>query len=105
MGDTPYLLGDRPTLADAVFVGVARWAEFHEAIDPAGYPRIASLKERLEADPAVRYAETIEEGRAPAGHGVMKGEVPLDELLAHLRSDALGPLLEGARVPSAEVLA
>ena len=65
MGDTPYLLGDRPTLADAVFVGVARWADFHEAIDPADYPRIASLKERLEADPAVRYAQTIEEGRDP----------------------------------------
>jgi glutathione S-transferase len=82
MGDTPYLLGDRPTLADAVFVGVARWAEFHEAIDPAGYPRIAALKARLAADPAVRFAAAIEEGLATAGSGAMKGQVPLDELVA-----------------------
>ena len=34
IGDTPFLAGDRPTLADAVLIGVARWAEFHEAVDP-----------------------------------------------------------------------
>ena len=36
IGDTPFLAGDRPTLADAVLIGVARWAEFHEAIDRRG---------------------------------------------------------------------
>lgn len=29
IGETPFLLGDRPTLADGVLIGVARWLEFH----------------------------------------------------------------------------
>ena len=33
IGDSPFLAGDRPTLADAVLIGVGRWAEFHEAAD------------------------------------------------------------------------
>ena len=39
IGDSPYLLGDRPTLADGVFIGVARWADFHEAPEPGAFPR------------------------------------------------------------------
>ena len=84
LGDTPYLLGDRPTLADAVFVGVARWADFHEAIDPAAYPRIAALKARLAADPAVRFAVAIENGDEPAGSGALRGHVPLGEVLGRV---------------------
>ena len=34
IGVSPYLLGERPTLPDAVFVGVARWAEDHQPIYP-----------------------------------------------------------------------
>ena len=79
IGDTPYLLGDRPTLADEVFVGVARWADFHQAIDPAAYPKIAALKARLHADPAVRFAVALEEGEAPASPA-LKGHVPLRDL-------------------------
>ncbi len=30
----PYLVGDRPTLADALFVGVARWLQFPQAQAP-----------------------------------------------------------------------
>ncbi|MDF2811215.1 MAG: Glutathione S-transferase, partial [Microvirga sp.] len=56
IGDSDYLLGDRPTLADAVFVGVARWADFHQAIAPRDYPRILALRQRIEADPAFRFA-------------------------------------------------
>lgn len=82
IGDSPYLLGDRPTLADAVFVGVARWADFHQAIDPVDYPKLRALKARLEADPAVVFATAIENGEHPAGSGAMKGQVPLNELLA-----------------------
>lgn len=86
--DTPYLLGERPSLADAVFVGVARWAEFHDAIEPADYPRITALRARLEADPAVRYAMAVEGGATPAGTGAMKGHVPLGGLLAAIRGGA-----------------
>jgi glutathione S-transferase len=82
IGDSPYLLGDNPTLADAVFVGVARWADFHQAIDPADYPKLRALKARLEADPAVVFATAIEDGEQPSGTGTMKGQVPLKELVA-----------------------
>jgi glutathione S-transferase len=81
IGDSPYLLGDKPTLADAVFVGVARWVEFHQAIDPSDYPRILALRNRLEADPAFRFALAIEQGELAAGSGAMKGLVPLQEVL------------------------
>jgi glutathione S-transferase len=83
IGDTPYLLGDRPTLADAVFVGVARWADVHQAIDTAAYPRIAALKARLHDDPAVRFAVGLEEGQSLASPA-LKGHVPLRDLLEPL---------------------
>lgn len=35
IGTTPFLVGDRPTLADAVLIGVARWLDFHAVADPA----------------------------------------------------------------------
>ena len=79
IGDAPYLLGERPTLADAVFVGVARWADFHQAIDPAAYPKIAALKARLHADPAVRFATALEDGEAVTSPA-LKGHVPLEAL-------------------------
>ena len=85
MGDGDYLLGDRPTLADAVFVGVARWVDFHEAIEPEdyerNYPRIHALRKRIEADPAFRFALAIEDGEPAAGNGSMKGLVPLEDVL------------------------
>lgn len=81
MGDTPYLVGDRPTLADAVLVGVARWADFHRAVDPAEYPRIAALRRRLDADPAVRFATAIENGETPTGVGAFRGHVALSDVL------------------------
>ena len=82
IGDSPFLVGDRPTLADAILIGVARWAEFHEAIDPAAYPRLAALRRRLEADAAVRFAQAIENGETPKGSGAMLGHIPLDEVIA-----------------------
>jgi glutathione S-transferase len=81
IGDTPYLIGDRPSLADAVLVGVARWAEFHQAVDPAAYPKLATLRRRLEADPGVRFAAAIENGETPVGSGAMLEQVPLPQVL------------------------
>ncbi len=83
IGDSDYLLGDKPTLADAVFVGVARWADFHQAIKPRDYPRILALRQRLETDPAFRFASALEEGKAAMGSGAMKGLVPLEEVLRY----------------------
>lgn len=86
IGDSDYLLGDKPTLADAVFAGVARWVDFHEAIDPRDYPRILALRERIEADPAFRFAVAIEDGEPAAGSGAMKGLVPLADVLRKVDS-------------------
>ncbi|KFC66895.1 Glutathione S-transferase-like protein [Bosea sp. LC85] len=81
IGDSDYLLGDRPTLADAVFAGVARWVDFHKAVDPRHYPRILALRKRIEADPAFCFAVAIEDGKPAAGSGAMKGLVPLADVL------------------------
>ncbi|MDH6229923.1 glutathione S-transferase [Mesorhizobium soli] len=81
IGDSPYLVGDRPTLADAVFAGVARWVEFHKAIDPRDYPRILALRQRIEADPSFRFAVAIEDGKPAIGSGAMKGLTPLADVL------------------------
>lgn len=81
--DTPFIGGERPDLADAIFVGVARWAEFHKAIDPLAYPKIGKLRMRLEAEPAVRFAAAIESGQQAPGHADANGQqIPLAEALA-----------------------
>lgn len=82
LGDTRFLVGDRPTLADAVLSGVARWAEFHEAIDVSAYPKLSALRRRIEDDPAFVFARAIEAGETPAGSGAMKGQVPLADVIA-----------------------
>jgi len=79
--DTDFLVGDRLTLADTTLIGVARWAEFHQAVDGAAYPKLAALRRRIEADPAVRYALAIEDGQKPAGSGACLGQVPLAEVI------------------------
>ncbi len=81
IGDSNYLLGSRPTLADAVFAGVARWAEFHSAIDPREYPKILALKQRLEADPAVKFAKAVENGESLPGSRAMTGLMSLEEAI------------------------
>jgi glutathione S-transferase len=80
LGDGPFIAGVAPTLADGIFIGVARWAEFHE-IDVSPFPRIAGLKRRLEADPAVVFAHAVENGEKPRGGGALEGYVELEELL------------------------
>lgn len=82
VGSGPYLVGERPTLADAIFIGVARWADFHSAVDPRAFPKIQALKARLEADPAVKFAHAVEDGVPAKGSGAMVGLVPLAEALA-----------------------
>jgi glutathione S-transferase len=88
MGDSPYLLGDRPTLADALFTGVARWADFHRAIDPADYPRIRALKERLQADPAVRFAHAVEDGKRLPATGAAARLVALEQAMGRVMAPA-----------------
>lgn len=89
VGDQPFLAGDRPTLADAVLVGVARWAEFHEAIDPAAYPKLAALRARIESAPAVQFAVAVENGERPKGSGACIGHVELADVLARYAEQPL----------------
>jgi glutathione S-transferase len=81
VGDARFLVGDRPTLADAVLIGVARWLELHEVAEPARWPRIAALRRRIEAEPAVRFALAIESGEVPGGSGALTGHVQLSEVI------------------------
>lgn len=81
LGDTPYLVGDRPTLADGVLIGVARWLDYHEVAPANRWPRIEAIRRRLEADPAVRFATALENGETPAGSGAFKGHLPLAEVI------------------------
>lgn len=81
IAETDFLVGNRLTLADTTLIGVARWAEFHQAVDAAAYPKLAGLRRRIEADPAVLYAQAIEDGENPAGSGACLGHVPLAEVI------------------------
>lgn len=82
LSEHAYLLGDEPSLADAYFVGVARWNDFHRVVDRADYPRLADLYERIQADPAVRFAHAIEEGEEPTGAGGFQGHVTPEAAVA-----------------------
>lgn len=81
IGDMPYLVGEKPTLADGVLIGVARWLEFHEVADLERWPKLSLLRKRIEADPAARFALAIENGEMQAGSGALLGHVPLAEII------------------------
>ena len=81
VGEGRYLVGDRPTLADALFIGVGRWLEFHEVAEPVRWPKLAALRARLEADPAVAYATALESGETAPGSGLCLGHIPLAEVI------------------------
>lgn len=81
LDDGPYLVGGKPTLADALFAGVARWAEFH-AIDVSRFKRIQRFKQKLAQEPAIIFAHGVEDGDGPRGSGACKGYVPMSEVLA-----------------------
>ena len=81
LGDKEWLLGDRRTSADAYFAGIARWTKYHDVVDRRDYPGLQRLFEKLEADPAVRFAHAIERGENAIGGGAFLGEVTLDDVL------------------------
>jgi len=81
LDETPFAMGDRPTLADGVIVGVARWVDYHQLAEPGRWPKLAALRERIEADPAVVYAVGLEAGERPAGSGACLGHVELAEVI------------------------
>lgn len=76
-----FLLGDRPTLADALLAGVARWLDFHAVAERSRWPKLAALRARLEADPAVVYATALENGASEPGAGYCAGHIALAEVI------------------------
>jgi len=81
LGNREWLLGDRRTLADAYFIGIARWTNYHDVVDRRDYPALQRLFEKLETDPAVRFAHAIERGEIAVSGGGFAGEVTLDDVL------------------------
>lgn len=79
-----WLVGGGPTIADAYFFGIARWNEFHQAIDRSAYPAVDRLYRRLKQDPAIRFALAIEHEEPAASAGGFRGHVSLDDALARL---------------------
>jgi glutathione S-transferase len=88
LGHRQWLLGDHRSLADAYFAGIARWADFHQAVERHRYPGLQRLYDRLQDDPAVRFAHAIEEQQAARSSGTFSGHVDLAEMLALLRERA-----------------
>lgn len=86
VGNTPFLVGNRPTLADGVLIGVARWLEFHQVAEPARWPHLAALRRRIERDPAVQFATALELGDSPASSGALLGHVPLSEVIERFKA-------------------
>ncbi|MDZ7601632.1 MAG: glutathione binding-like protein [Hoeflea sp.] len=79
--DRTFLMGDRPTLADGLFIGVARWLDVHQVADRARWPKLSALRDRLDADPAVVFATAMENGEQAQGNGSCRGHVDLAELI------------------------
>src|SRR5438132_7294834 len=53
IGDQPFLMGERPTLADGLLVGVARWLDFHQVADPSRWPKLDRKSTRLNSSHTV----------------------------------------------------
>ncbi|EPC03065.1 glutathione S-transferase [Litchfieldella anticariensis FP35 = DSM 16096] len=85
LADREWLLGDERSIADAYFVGIARWAEYHRLFDmPREYPHLARHLIKLREDPAVSFADAIERGEPATGRGHFYGHVTLEELRSRL---------------------
>ncbi len=75
-----WLVGESRSAADAYLMGIARWNDFHQVLDRRDYPALHALHERLQADPAVRFAHNVEHGEASSSTGAFAGHVELRDL-------------------------
>lgn len=81
IGDARFLISDHPTLADGILIGVARWLDFHGVADRNRWPKLAALRSRIEADPAVIHATALENGEMRPGNGACVGHVGLSKVI------------------------
>lgn len=77
-----WLAGEHRSAADAYFMGIARWNDFHQVLDRRDHPRLQRLHDRLQADPAVRFAQAVEQGQPAISTAGFLGHVTLAEALA-----------------------
>lgn len=81
IGDTQFLVADRPTLADGILIGVARWLDVHQVADKSRWPKLAALRNRIETDPAAIYAMALENGEMHPGNGALICHVELSKVI------------------------
>jgi glutathione S-transferase len=84
LANNEWLTGPRKSLADAYFIGLARWGQYHRVVQPGMYPRLERLIDRLEADPAVIFAHAIEDERPATSSGGFRGHIALEALTPRL---------------------
>lgn len=84
LADREWLMSPRKSLADAYFIGLARWGKYHRVVQSGMYPRLERLIDRLEADPAVIFAHAIEDARPATSSGGFRGHVALEALSSRL---------------------
>jgi glutathione S-transferase len=88
MSGKEWLIGDKRSLADAYFMGIARWNDFHKVVDRRQFPALNSLYQRMLEDPAVRFAHAIEHEEPATSAGGFLGHVSLDEVLGRMSKAA-----------------
>lgn len=84
LANNDWLAGPKRTLADAYFIGLARWGKYHRVVTPGQYPKLDRLIERLAADPAVIFAHAIESEHPATSSGGFRGHLRLEELSPRL---------------------
>ena len=86
LADREWLLGgETRTVADAYLTGIGRWVEYHQLFDlQQEYPHLHRYLQKLKSDPAVRFAEAIENEQATIASGKFMGHVTLEELRSRL---------------------
>jgi glutathione S-transferase len=81
-----WMAGGHRSIADAYFMGIARWLDYHGVFDRQKYPRVHGLHQRLIDDPAVQLAWAIEDERPLPAGTVFAGHVSLEEALSRMRA-------------------
>ncbi|MBW4577950.1 MAG: glutathione S-transferase family protein [Tildeniella nuda ZEHNDER 1965/U140] len=90
-----WLLGGKTrTLADAYLAGIGRWVDYHQLFDlQQMYPNLHRYLQKLKSDPAVLFAEAIENDQAAIASSKFMGHVTLEELHAASRMPQVSRLV------------
>ena len=91
MGDGKWLASGRRTIADAYFIGIARWAPFlattgAKTVDQRDYPKLHRHIQKLERDPAIIFAQAIEDDKPATSAGGFLGHVKPEDIKARLKA-------------------